>query len=78
MWLPSGSRREWDIKLKNCNGKIFKERSLMFNYIFMLIMFAITQIIGIIICFNYGNMNLLFYIAVIGTLNYILYKTLRF
>ena len=49
---------EWDIKLKSYNGKIFKERSLMFNYIFMLVMFAVTQIIGIVVCFNYGNMNI--------------------
>ena len=64
--------------MKNYNGKIFKERSLMFNYIFMLIMFSITQIIGIIICFNYGNMNIIFDVIVITVLNFILYKALRF
>jgi len=50
----------------------------MFNYIFMLVMFTITQIIGIVICFNYGKMNLLFYLLVIGVLNFILYKLFRF
>ncbi|MGL4913801.1 MAG: hypothetical protein ACRC3Y_15370 [Romboutsia sp.] len=64
--------------MRSYNSKIFKERSLMFNYIFMLIMFAITQIAGVVICFNYGNADILFYVAVICGLNYILYKALRF
>lgn len=50
----------------------------MFNYIFMLVMFAVTQIIGIVVCFNYGNMNIVFDVIVIGILNFILYKALRF
>ncbi|XAM50071.1 hypothetical protein TVTCOM_01620 [Terrisporobacter vanillatitrophus] len=50
----------------------------MFNFIFVLLMFAITQIIGIIICFNYGGMNIFIDTVIIFTLNYILYKALRF
>ncbi len=50
----------------------------MFNFIFMLIMFAITQIVGIVICFYYGGMNLIFDMLVMFILNYMLYKALRF
>lgn len=50
----------------------------MFNFIFMLIMFAITQIVGIVICFCYGGMNLIFDMLVMFILNYMLYKALRF
>ncbi|WP_343345661.1 hypothetical protein [Terrisporobacter petrolearius] len=64
--------------MKNYNGKVFREKSLMFNFIFVLLMFAITQIIGIIICFNYGGMNIFIDTVVIFILNYILYKALRF
>ncbi|WP_297132627.1 hypothetical protein [Terrisporobacter sp.] len=64
--------------MRNYNDKIFKERSLMFNFIFMLIMFAITQIVGIVICFYYGGMNLIFDMLVMFILNYMLYKALRF
>lgn len=64
--------------MKISSGKLFKEKSLMFNYIFMLIMFTITQIIGVVICFNYGNMNVLFYFLVIGIFNFVLCKLFRF
>ena len=64
--------------MKNYNGKVFREKSLMFNFIFILLMFAVTQIIGIIVCFNYGDMNIFVNLIIILALNYILYKALRF
>lgn len=64
--------------MRNYNGKVFRERSLIFNFIFILLMFAITQIAGIIICFNYGDMNVFLDTIIIFALNYILYKALRF
>lgn len=50
----------------------------MFNFIFILFMFIITQVIGIIICFNNDNMNIFLDIIIIFVLNYILYKALKF
>lgn len=50
----------------------------MFNLIFVLLMFAVIQIIGIVICFNYGGMNIFLDTIIIFILNYILYKALGF
>ncbi len=49
-----------DIKLKNYNGKILKNRSLIFNCIFILTMFMITQVLGVMIflkLINTTNIN---------------------
>ena len=67
-----------DIKLKNYNGKILKNKSLIFNCIFILAMFMITQVLGVIICFKLININLAVTIGIIGILNFLLYKILLF
>ncbi len=42
------------IRLKNFSGKIIKEKSLIFNCILILVIFTFTQMLGILICFNFS------------------------
>ena len=67
-----------DIKLKNYNGKILKNKSLIFNCIFILTMFMITQVLGVMICLKLINTNITVTIGIIGTLNFLLCKVLLF
>ena len=53
-------------------------KSLIFNCIFILAMFMITQVLGVIICFKLININLALTIGIIGILNFLLYKILLF
>ncbi len=67
-----------DIKLKSYNGKVLKNKSLIFNCIFILAMFMVTQVLGVIICFKLINTNVAVTIGIIGILNFLLYKVLLF
>ena len=67
-----------DIKLKNYNGKILKNKSLIFNCIFILAMIMITQVLGVMICLKLINTNITVTIGIIGTLNFLLCKVLLF
>ena len=44
--------------MKNYNGKILKNKSLIFNCIFILAMFMITQVLGVMICLKLINTNI--------------------
>ncbi len=63
-----------DIKLKDFNGKVFVNKSLMFNTLFILIMFTISQIIGIYLCIKLFSGNLSLMILVLALVNFIFYK----
>ncbi|RDY29357.1 hypothetical protein CHL78_001265 [Romboutsia weinsteinii] len=62
-------------KLKNYSGKFFKNKSLVFNCLFILAMFMITQALGILICFHVLEFDLFMILVVLFSLNFILYKT---
>ena len=67
-----------DIKLKNYDKKILKNRTLIFNCIFILAIFMITQVLGVMICLKLINTNITVTIGIIGTLNFLLCKVLLF
>jgi len=69
---------ELDIKLKSYNKKVLNNRNFILECIFILIMFVVTQVIGIIICLNLIDTNVVSTIAIIGTLNFLLYKIILF
>lgn len=66
-----------DIKLKNCKGKIIKNKSLVFNLILILTIFMVTQIIGIITCFKFFSQNLFMILANLSLINFVIYKIMR-
>ena len=63
---------------KNYNGKILKNKSFIINFIFILTMFMITQVLGVMICLKLINTNITVTIGIIGTLNFLLCKVLLF
>jgi len=67
-----------DIKLRSYNKKIISNRNFILDCIFILIMFVVTQVIGIIICLNLIDSNIVATIAIIGSLNFLLYKMILF
>lgn len=65
-------------KLRTYSGKVMKNKSLIFNCIFILTMFTLAQIAGITICFRFLSGNLAMTLVVMYSLNFILYKLLDF
>ncbi|MGO0905072.1 hypothetical protein ACTPC6_04780 [Clostridioides difficile] len=53
-----------------------KEKSLIFNCILILVVFTFTQILGILICFNFFSSSLMYSMGIMLVLNFILYKIL--
>ncbi|EGT5422454.1 hypothetical protein CUA89_17930 [Clostridioides difficile] len=64
------------IRLKNFSGKIIKEKSLIFNCILILVIFTFTQMLEILICFNFFSESLIYSMGIMLFLNFILYKIL--
>lgn len=66
------------IKVKNYGGKIIKNKTLIYNCIFILLMFTLIQIVGVAVCFRFLNRSLTMTLATMCILNFILYKILDF
>ncbi|CZR97799.1 hypothetical protein C4097_02255 [Clostridioides difficile] len=64
------------IRLKNFSGKLIKEKSLIFNCVLILVIFTFTQMLGILICFNFFSSSLIYSMGIMLVLNFILYKIL--
>ena len=65
-----------DTKSRNYSGKIIKSKSLIFNCILILTIFAIIQVLGMIICFEFFSSSLLAILVIMFILNFGLYKIL--
>ncbi|WP_438652622.1 hypothetical protein [Romboutsia sp.] len=63
--------------MKNYNGKLIKEKSLIFNLILILSLFMLAQVIGIITCFKFFSHDLTLIIASLLFVNFVMYKIMR-